>query len=51
MISERQIDKLCDNLGLDRLSAWRYLRDQEILRRQYKFKLPSRYQEREGNSE
>lgn len=35
MISEQRIAKLQAELGFDRLTAWRHLRDQERARRLY----------------
>lgn len=37
MTSERKIDALCREFGFDRLTAWRHLRDQEILRRKFAY--------------
>jgi len=45
MISDYKIAALMESLGLDELSAWRHLRDQAILRRQYRYQIPRRYQD------
>lgn len=47
-ITNQRIAKLCEEFGLDELTAWRHLRDQEILRRRYQYQLPARYRN-EGN--
>jgi hypothetical protein len=37
MISEHKLDKLQAEMGFDRLTAWRHLRDQERARRLYSY--------------
>jgi len=37
MISDQKIEKLCEEFGFDRLTAWRHLRDREILRRRFAY--------------
>jgi hypothetical protein len=32
-----KIRKLCEEFGFDELTAWRHLRDQEILRRRFEY--------------
>jgi hypothetical protein len=45
MISPDKIREAMEQFGFDELTAWRHLRDQEILRRQYRYQLPGRYQD------
>jgi hypothetical protein len=45
MISNEKIRAVMEQFGFDELTAWRHLRDQEILRRRYRYQLPSRYQD------
>jgi hypothetical protein len=49
MITSDKIREAMEQFEFDELTAWRYLQDQEILRRQYRYRLPGRYQDREGN--
>lgn len=35
MISNQKIQALCEQFGFDELTAWRHLRDREILRRRF----------------
>lgn len=37
MTSENKIKRTAEALGVTDLQAWRYLRDQEILRRRYQY--------------
>jgi hypothetical protein len=44
MINPDKIREVMEQFGYDELTAWRHLRDREILRRQYRYRLPGRYQ-------
>jgi hypothetical protein len=37
MIHNQKIEKLCEMHGFDTVTAWRHLRDREILRRRFAY--------------